>query len=100
MSALREVAVYDTTPGADNVFGPPEGWEGSGKDYQELMRGRYGSGPSRGEMLTASAYTSSNFSVFVGPYAEAAATVVRALAKKQRKNPDAVCVPFEGGDRG
>ena len=99
-SALTEVALYDTTPGGGGVFAPPADWSGSGDDYRALLRERWQSPDIKGWLQTAAAHTSSNFVVFVGPYADPAAAAVAGMARKFRREPGAVGVlgsPAEEG---
>ena len=91
-SALTEVALYDTTPGGGGVFSPPAGWSGSADDFRALLRERWRYPEIRGWMETASAHTSSNYVVFVGPYADPAAAAVAGMARKFRREPGAVGV--------
>ncbi|WP_342632819.1 hypothetical protein [Marinobacter alkaliphilus] len=85
MSVFSAVPVQ-TTPGANHVFAPPEGWFGTNEDYLALMRKRWAEGGLVKHQMGFTARFVMNRSampesVIEGPYAEQAMTIITRIAK-------------------
>lgn len=87
MAASAAVGVYyvlpiDTTPGANHVFAPPEGFSGSKHEYLQLIRQRWATQLDAGQQIeSARGYIRRNpgASRYVGPFADEARYVITAL---------------------
>jgi hypothetical protein len=87
MAASAAVGVYrvlpiDTTPGANHVFAPPEGFKGSKQDYLQLIRWRWATKLDASQQIeSARGYVRRNpgASQYVGPFADEARYIITAL---------------------
>lgn len=87
MAASAAVGVYrvlpiDTTPGANHVFAPPEGFTGSKQDYLQLIRWRWATKLDASQQIeSARGHVRRNpgASQYVGPFADEARYIITAL---------------------
>jgi len=85
MSVFSAVPVQ-TTPGANHVFAPPEGWFGTNDEYLDLMRRRWSEGGLAKHQMGFTARFVMNRcampeSVIEGPYSEPAISIISRIAK-------------------
>lgn len=83
---VHEALPVDTTPGANHVFAPPDGWSGSKKEYLNLMRLRWSAMLSASQQIAVT----SNFvrrygtqAKYVGPFADEARYVIQSLNEQR-----------------
>lgn len=85
MSVFSAVPVQ-TTPGANHVFAPPEGWFGTNDEYHALMRKRWSDGGLvKHQMGFTARFVMKRCvkpeSVIEGPYAKPAMSIIEKLAR-------------------
>lgn len=92
MAASAAVGVHcvlpvDTTPGANHVFAPPEGWSGSKKEYLHLMRLRWATLRDASQQISVTSNAvrrNGGKAEYVGPFADEARYVIQSLNEQSK----------------
>src|SRR5690554_1867620 len=88
VSFIGNLASVNTTPGANNVFAPPAGWEGDESEYIRLIRYRYTDMQYRQQInVVARRMINSRRGTvpITGPYAEAAQKSLTGVIARRKQ---------------
>lgn len=78
---------FDTTPGADNAFSPPAGWQGDENEYVVLMRDRYtngGPGYRQHFFIAGWDLLKERPVLFVGPFSQKAKEIAEMVVSRKK----------------
>lgn len=90
VSGLLNLYNLDTTPGANCVFAPPQGWVGDDRAYKDLIRQRYSRHMQIKQYVNLIARRMRSATIkaeitFAGPFEHLAKEIINGVVIKQRQ---------------